>query len=167
MICSPSNLQDRVAYSLVLCVMSCVLLFVCLFSFIFSQALSVYCRFMSLTVPLESVVPLLQVIHIFNLYKIFKFQKSKAELVLFFPRYIFFTFQHCITRYPFPCWRACNSFLWVNAVVTLWCILIIDFDIWTTVNNKCLNFSTNNGKVMVEIKERECLLFWFHLQNGK
>ena len=50
----------RVAYSLVFYVVSCVLLFVCVSFFIFSQALSVYFRFMSLTVPLVSFVPLLQ-----------------------------------------------------------------------------------------------------------
>ena len=50
----------RVAYSLVLCVVSSVLLFVCLsFSFL-AMALSVYFRFMSLTVPLVSFVPFLQ-----------------------------------------------------------------------------------------------------------
>ena len=49
----------RVAYSLVFHVVSCVLLFVCLsFSFL-AMALSVYFRFMSLTVPLVSFVPLL------------------------------------------------------------------------------------------------------------
>ena len=49
----------RVANSLVFYVVSCVLLFVCLSFFIFSQALSVYFRFMSLTFPLGSFVPLL------------------------------------------------------------------------------------------------------------
>ena len=49
----------RVVYSLVFYVVSCVLLFfVCLFSFL-AMALSVCFRFMSLTVPLVSFVPLL------------------------------------------------------------------------------------------------------------
>ena len=43
----------RVVYSLVFYVVSCVLLFVCLFSFL-AMALSVCFRFMSLTVPLVS-----------------------------------------------------------------------------------------------------------------
>ena len=48
----------RVVYSLVFYVVSCVLLFVCLsFSFL-AMALSVYFRFLSLTVPLVSFVPL-------------------------------------------------------------------------------------------------------------
>ena len=49
----------RFAYSLVFYVVSCVLLFVCLsFSFL-AMVLSVYFRFMSLTVPLVSFVFLL------------------------------------------------------------------------------------------------------------
>ena len=49
----------RVVYSLVFYVVSCVLLFFCLsFSFL-AMALSVCFRFMSLTVPLVSFVPLL------------------------------------------------------------------------------------------------------------
>ena len=50
----------RVVYSLVFYVVSCVLLFVCL-SFL-AMALSVCFRFMNLTVPLVSFVPLLWVI---------------------------------------------------------------------------------------------------------
>ena len=51
----------RVAYSLVLYVVSCVLLFVCLpFTFL-GMALSVYFRFMSLTVALVNVVVFLDV----------------------------------------------------------------------------------------------------------
>ena len=50
----------RVVYSLVFYVVLCVLLFICLpFSFL-DMALSVYCRFMSLTVPLVFFVPLLK-----------------------------------------------------------------------------------------------------------
>ena len=49
----------RVVYSLVFYVVSCVLLFFCLsFSFL-AMVLSVYFRFMSLTVPLVSFVSLL------------------------------------------------------------------------------------------------------------
>ena len=48
-----------VVFSLVFYVVSCVLLFVCLFHFL-AKALSVCYRFMSLTVPLVSIVPLLQ-----------------------------------------------------------------------------------------------------------
>ena len=48
----------RVVYSLVFYVVPCVLLFVCL-SFL-AMPLSVCFRFMSLTVPLVSFVPLLQ-----------------------------------------------------------------------------------------------------------
>ena len=49
----------RVVYSLVFYVVTCVLLFFCLsFSFL-AMALSVCFRFMSLTVPLVSFVPLL------------------------------------------------------------------------------------------------------------
>jgi len=52
----------RVVYSLVFYVVSCVLLFFCLsFSFL-AMALSVCFRFMSLTVPLVSFVPLLRVV---------------------------------------------------------------------------------------------------------
>ena len=49
----------RVVYSLVFYVVSCVLLFVCLFFSFLAMALSVYIRFMSLTVLLISFVPLL------------------------------------------------------------------------------------------------------------
>ena len=54
----------RVVYSLVFYVVSCVLLFFCLsFSFL-AMALSVCFRFMSLTVPLVSFVPLLVYVYI-------------------------------------------------------------------------------------------------------
>ena len=49
----------RVVYSLVFYVVSCVLLFVCLSFSVLAMALSVYFRFMSLTVPLASFVHLL------------------------------------------------------------------------------------------------------------
>ena len=49
----------RVVYSLVSYVVSCVLLFVCLSYSFLTMALSVYFRFMSVTVPLVSFVPLL------------------------------------------------------------------------------------------------------------
>ena len=61
----------RVAYSLVFYVVSCVLLFVCLsFSFL-AMALSVYFRFMSLAVPLVSVVSLSKVNDMSNSSSIF------------------------------------------------------------------------------------------------
>ena len=49
-----------VAYSLVFYVVSCVLLFVCLFFSFLTMPLSFYFQFLSLTVPLVSFVPLLQ-----------------------------------------------------------------------------------------------------------
>ena len=49
----------RVVYSLVFYIMSCGLLFLCLFFSFLAIALSVYFRFMSLTVPLVSFDPLL------------------------------------------------------------------------------------------------------------
>ena len=51
----------RVVYSLVFYVVSCVLLFVCLSFLFLAMALSVYFRFMSLTIPLESFAPLLYI----------------------------------------------------------------------------------------------------------
>ena len=45
--------EVRVVYSLVFYVVSCLLLFVCLSFSILAMALSVYFRFMSLTVPLD------------------------------------------------------------------------------------------------------------------
>ena len=57
----------RVVYSLVFYVVSCVLLFFCLsFSFV-AMALSVCFRFMSLTVPLVSFVPLLDMAQLFGI----------------------------------------------------------------------------------------------------
>ena len=47
----------RFVYSLVFHVVSCVLLFVCLFFSFLAMALSVYFTFMSLTVPVVSFVP--------------------------------------------------------------------------------------------------------------
>ena len=63
----------RVVYSLVFYVVSCVLLFFCLsFSFL-AMALSVCFRFMSLTVPLVSFVPLLHIYCICTLSENVKF----------------------------------------------------------------------------------------------
>ena len=52
----------RVVYSLVFYVVSCVLFFVCLFFSFLAMTLSVCFRFMSLTVPLVSFVPLLKIL---------------------------------------------------------------------------------------------------------